>query len=147
MLGVGRERGGHGHAVGVLADGDVHPQPRQQLVELAVEAGHRQPVLEPERPLLATVGLYDQAVVDEVEVDLEADLTLMQPASGQATHVQVQGHMPPVVAGRGGGQLDLADDLGPQVRGGLGRLPGLQRKLGQAGPRGGGRRGHDWETS
>jgi hypothetical protein len=147
VLSVGRERGGHRHAVGVLADGDVHAQPRQQLVEPAVEAGHRQPVVEPEGSLLATVGPHDQQVVDEVEVDLKADLTVVQPAGGQATDVQVQGHMPPVVAGRGGGQLDLADDLGPQVQGRLGRLPRLQRQLGQLRPRGGGRRGHGWETS
>jgi hypothetical protein len=88
--------------------------------------------------LLAAVGPHDQQVVDQVEVVLEAHLALVKPAGGQAAHVQVQGDVSPVVAGRGGGQLDLADDLGPQVQGGLGRLPGLQRKLGQVGPRGGG---------
>ena len=40
----------------------------------AVEAGHREPFVEPERPLLAAVGPHQQAVVNEVEVDLEADL-------------------------------------------------------------------------
>ena len=88
--------------------------------------------------LLAAVGPHDPQVVDQVEVVLEAHLALVEPAGGQAAHVRVQGDVSPVVAGRGGGQLDLADDLGPQVQGGLGRLPGLKRQLGQVGPRGGG---------
>jgi hypothetical protein len=40
VLGVVGERGGHWHAVGVLADGNIHAEPVEQLVELAVEVGH-----------------------------------------------------------------------------------------------------------
>jgi hypothetical protein len=87
VLDVGREWGSHGHAVGVLADGDVHAEPVQQLVEAAVEVGHRQPVVEREPVLLAAVGRHEQTVVDEVEVDLEADAGIVQAAGGQATYV------------------------------------------------------------
>jgi hypothetical protein len=44
----------------------------QQLV--AVEAGRRQPLVQPRGPLLAAIGRRDQAVVDEVQADLEAGL-------------------------------------------------------------------------
>ncbi|HXU98497.1 MAG TPA: hypothetical protein VFP03_10385, partial [Jiangellaceae bacterium] len=135
MLGIVRERGADGHAVGVFADRDVHAELVEQLVKLAVEAGHREPFLEPERPLLAAVGPHQQAVVHEVEVDLEADLGMVQPAGGQAAHVQVQGHVPPVVTRRGRGELHLADDLHPQVKGGPGRLPDVRPARGKVGPR------------
>ena len=88
--------------------------------------------------LLAAVGPHDPQVVDQVEVVLEAHLALVEPAGGQAAHVRVQGDVSPVVAGRGGGQLDLADDLGPQVQGGLVGSQASSGSSGRSGRGGGG---------
>ena len=73
MLAVVGERRRHGHAERRLADRDVDAEPREGPVQPLVERGHREPVDERERLRLAAVRPHDEAVVDEVEVDLEDD--------------------------------------------------------------------------
>ena len=132
MLAVLRERSRHRHAEGLLADRDVDAERREGCVQLLVELGDREPVDELERLHFATVGRDHQAVIDEVEVDLEGDTSArVQATRRQPAHVDVERDVPPVVAWRGGGHPHLADDLRPQVQGLLRLLPRCQRKLGE----------------
>ena len=70
------------------------------------------------------------AVVDEVELDLEVVGVDRHAARGQAPRRRVEGDVPPVVAHRHEREPGLADDLRPQVQRVLGRLPLLERKGG-----------------
>ena len=100
-------------------------------MQLLVELGDGEPVDERERLHLPSVRRDDQAVIDEVEVDLEGDAVLrMHAARRQPAHVDVQSDVPPVVPWSGGGHTHLADDLRPQVQRLLRLLPPGQRKLG-----------------
>jgi hypothetical protein len=100
-------------------------------VQLRVEVGDREAVAELEAPFRAR-RLDDEPVVDEVEPDLEPGAVgRVQQPRGQAAHVDVQRHVPPVVLRRQRGHLDLADDLDPEVERVLRRLPLLERQRGQ----------------
>ena len=132
MLAVFRERGRHRHPVRLLADRDVDPEGRKGRVQPLVELGDGKPVDELEGLHLSPVGRDHQPVIDEVEVDLEGDTAFcMHLARRQATHVDVQRDVPPVVSWSGGGHTHLADDLRPQVQRVLCLLPSGQRELGE----------------
>ena len=96
-----------------------------------VELCHRQAVGEVEPLDAAAVGSNDETVVDEIEVDAERDVVLMHSSRRQATHVDVQRDVPPVILGRCGGQLHLADDLSPELQRVFRLAPLVQRQLGK----------------
>jgi hypothetical protein len=71
------------------------------------------------------------AVVDEVEVDLEGRVSFVQPSGGEAAHVDVEGNVPPLVARRRGREADLAHDLAVEVQRVLRRPPVDEVELGE----------------
>jgi hypothetical protein len=110
-------------------------------MQLLVELGHREPVAELEGGGLTRVRRDDQAVIDEVEDDLERDAVRRpQPARGQATHTDVERGVPPVVSRRRRCHPYLADDLHPEVQRLLRRLPFREGQRGELDPAGCGRR-------
>jgi hypothetical protein len=129
VVAILRKRRRHRDAERALGDADVDAQLVQGGVDLAVELGDGQSVDQRERAHLAATGFHDQGVVDEVEIDLKRDaLRRVHGARRQSAHVDVERHVPPVVARRGGRHPDLADDLRPQVQRLLGGFPVLQRQ-------------------
>jgi hypothetical protein len=133
VLAILRERRPHRHAERLLADRHVHAECAQRPVQLGVERGDAEPVLEREA-LLAAVGRADpQRVPDHVEVDLERRAGAAHPSRGQAAHVDVQRDVPPVVARRGRRQAHFADDLAAEVQRVLRRAPVAERERRQAG--------------
>ena len=115
-----------------LDDLDVEPVFAEQPVQARVEGCDREAVLEREPGGDAAVGAQDEAVIDEVEGQVEAHVAVRQAAGGQAAHVHVERDVPPVVARLRRCQLDLADDLRVQVQRLLRLLPGGVRELGQS---------------
>ena len=94
------------------------------------------PVNELERLHVAAVGGDNQAVIDEVEVDLEGDVVLAVHAPRrQATYVDIERNVPPVVSWRCRRHAHLADDLGPEVQGVL-RFSPIRPEEGRATPAG-----------
>jgi hypothetical protein len=78
-------------AVRRLKDGGVDAEPAQGGMEFRVERGDREPVDEVEGTRLSAAGRDLQPVVDEVEVDLEAESAGRVHAAGrQAPHVEVR---------------------------------------------------------
>ena len=127
-----RERCRRWHGVGLLEDWNVDLQPSERRVQLLVEVGDGEPVGKLERLHIASVGRDNKAVIDEVEVDLESDAVFCVHAPGrQATHVDIERDVPPVVSRRGRGHAHLADDLRPEVQRVLRFLPLSQRKFRQ----------------
>ena len=112
-----------------LADRDVDAEPKQDLVQLRVESRDGEPVDEGKRLHRAAVRADDEAVVDEVEVDLEGRAARrVQSASRQSADVDVERHVPPVISRRRRGHPHLADDLRPEVQRVLRRLPLFERQ-------------------
>ena len=72
----------------------------QRAVELAVEVRHGEPVQDREPFRLPLVGRHDQRVVDEVEPDVERRVPVVEAPCGQPACIDVQRHVPPVVARR-----------------------------------------------
>jgi hypothetical protein len=92
-------------------------------VEAGVELRDRQPCAERERRGSAVRRPDDHGVIDEVDRDLERRVAMMQPPRREPADVDVQRHVPPVVARRRGGQPDLAEDLAVEMQRVLGRAP------------------------
>src|SRR5262245_6621815 len=67
-------------------------------------------------------------MIDEIEVDLERELTVWDGGSPEPARRDVERHLPPVVLHRGEHQACLADDLAPKLQGVAGILPRLQRE-------------------
>ena len=122
------ERRGHRDAERRLGDRNVDVELGEQRVQAAVELGNREAVDQWERSCVAVIGVYHQGVVDEVEVDLEADIVgRVHAAGGETAHVDVEGYVPPMVSGCARRHPDLAHDLCPQVQRLLGWLPLFER--------------------
>jgi hypothetical protein len=114
-------------------DLDVDLELAQRLMEKSVELRHRNTAVKGERPPTTVVCAHDECIVDKVEADLERRAVAMQSPGGQAAHVDVQRHVPPVIARGRCCQTDLADDLAVQVQRVLGWAPVSKVQLGQCG--------------
>ena len=68
----------------------------------------------------------ESAVIDEIDLDLQVVGCERHAVGGRAPSRRVQRDVPPVIAHRHELEPRLADDLPPQVQGGLGVLPLLQ---------------------
>jgi hypothetical protein len=128
MLLVRLEGDGLGDLDRSRRDPNVDPEASQPGHELAVEPCDRLR-LERHRERAALAIRDQQAMIDEVEVDLEPAAAVRNRRRGQAARADVQRHVPPVVEGRGERQAHLSDDLRPHVDGGDGRSPVLPREL------------------
>ena len=105
---------------------------QSEVVELAhdlrVEIGNR-PGLERDRAPFPVCCRDVEAVVQEVEVDLEAAPALVgDRRCRQPGGAHIKRHVPPVVDDRRVGHADLADDLRPQVQGVSCRRPVVNRQ-------------------
>jgi hypothetical protein len=121
---------------------DLDVELAQVVAQLLVEVGDAARLQR--HPAHDAVGRTDgQRMRQEVEDDLDAAAARGHQRRGQADGVDVERHVPPVVDRRGQRHAHLADDLGPQVQGVAGVLPG--RNL-HAGPRSGAQGGrlHSW---
>jgi hypothetical protein len=135
VLDVLGERRLHRQAERQLDDVDVDAELREQPVEAGVKVGDRHSAGEVEAPLATIGGADDEGVVNEVEGDVERRLPMVQAPRRQPTDIDVERDVPPVVAGRGGRQPDLADDLAVEMQRVLGRAPIAQLQLRKQGRR------------
>jgi hypothetical protein len=102
----------HLHRAG--RDPHVDSELLQGCHELVVEVGYR--AREQEQGARGAVVEADiQAVVDQVEVDLEDAAAEGDGGGGQAPCCHHEAHVPPFVEEGHELQLNLADDLGPHV--------------------------------
>ena len=116
-----------------LPNGHIDAESTQSGVKLLVEFGHRQAVEQRERLDLAAVRSDHQAVINEVELDLERGTTRsVHPPCCQASHIDIEGSVPPVVSRIRGGKAHLPNDLKPQMQCVLRVLPLFQRQLREA---------------
>lgn len=90
VLDVGGERRGHRHAEGLGVDRHVDPEPVQHVGELPMEGGHGEAVGQLEAPFVVG-GPGAEAVVDQVELDLEASRPGRHPAGGEPASRHEQG--------------------------------------------------------
>ena len=74
----------------------------------------------------------DQAMVDEVEVDLAAGRAGVDRRSAEPARSDVERHLPAVIEPRRQREPDLADDLRPQLQRGGAVAPGCEASSGQA---------------
>ena len=74
---------------------------------------------------------FKPTVIEKVDPDLEGRAATVETPGREPADVDVQRRVPPVVAGRRGGEPDLADDLHAQVQRVLGRAPVGQVQLGK----------------
>jgi hypothetical protein len=123
VLDVLGKRRRHRHAERLLLDLDVEAELGEHGVETGVEVRDGYPVAELEQPVAHVRGLDDQCVINEVAPDLEGRVAMVQAPCCEPADVDVEGGVPPVVAGCRGREPDLADDLGVQVQGVLCRAP------------------------
>ena len=77
-----------------------------------MEHPHAEAIAQLDMGGLARAAGDDQAVPQEVEVDLEVPAVEGHAARRETRRGDVQRDVPPVVARRGDGEPDLADDLG-----------------------------------
>ena len=119
-----------GHLVRHLVNRDCDPDPVQDIDDAMIEVGNRLR-LQRQLPYLVPAGARDEAVAEEVKVDLEnfaagRDRRRPKPACGN-----VQRHLPAMVEPGCQAQPDLAHDLSPQLQ----RCGGLAPAgVGQIGP-------------
>jgi hypothetical protein len=131
VLVIQRERRRHRHPERQLADLDVDPQPTERPVQPPVELRDVEAIVQRE-PIAPPVGrAHDQRVVHEVQADVERRAAVMQAARREPTHVDVERHVPPVVARRRRRQADLAHHLAIQMQRVLRRSPVDQAQLAQ----------------
>ena len=64
-----------------------------------------------------------EAVVDEIEIDLEATGAIGDRRGGEPARGDVERDVPPVIGHRRQRQADLADHLGPELQRGAGLAP------------------------
>ena len=135
VLAVVRERRRHRHAERRLADRDVDPEPRERRVQLLVELGDGEPVDELERLDLAAARRDHEAVVDEVEVDLERDAVAARAGGASSARARRRraARATSGCAARVDAMPHLADDLRPEMQRVLRRLPA--RSSGSSGTR------------
>ena len=114
VLGVLGERRRHRDAERLLADRDVDAEPPQARRGAARRTPRPRARRERERLRCTAARPHDEPVVDEVEVDLERHAgRRVHAARRQPAHVDVERHVPPVVARRRRGQPHLARRSAP----------------------------------
>ena len=69
-----------------------------------------------------------EAVVDEIEIDLEAARAIGDRRGGEPARGDVEHHVPPVIGHGRQRQADLADDLGPELQRRAGVAPFGERE-------------------
>jgi hypothetical protein len=121
------ERRRVGQLVRLLDDVDVEVERAERREDLVVEVGdghgpHR------DGPDGALARRHDDAMVDEVEVDLEAPGTVRDRRRRETARGHVERHVPRVVDPRRPGEPDLPDDLRPAVERRVRILPVGQRE-------------------
>ena len=94
----------------------------------SVEAGDRMS-RQRKVPLRAVAGRNAQAMVDEIEVDLERSRTVRHRRRRQSARRDVERHMPGMIEPGRFGQPDLADDLGPELQRRTGVTPRRRRQF------------------
>src|SRR5439155_22348094 len=94
----------------------------QGLEQAAVEAGNG---LASQWPRYARTfaGADVQLVLLKIELNFEDARRVRHRSRRQPTAVDVQRDMPPMIHRRGEGHADLANNLRPHVKGGVGGLP------------------------
>jgi len=95
----------------------------EESPEAGIELGDRQSVLERERRGLAAIGPENELVLEEIEAEIERRCPEPHLACGQAADVDVERHVPPVVARMRRGETNLVDELDVEMERLLRRRP------------------------
>ena len=95
----------------------------ERAEELGVELRTRSPVAKREPGLPSLARQNPHTVLDEIELDLDAQIAVRHRARRHAARRDVQRHVPPVITERHERHAHLADDLAVPVQRLLGRLP------------------------
>ena len=119
---------GSGNSFGISSIATAMPSSASAAMRGGVEAGDRVPG-QRKLPLRAVAGRDAQAVVDEIEIDLERPRAVRHRRSRQSARRDVERHMPGMIQPGRFGQPDLADDLGPELQRRTGVTPRRGRQF------------------